>query len=364
MNKDPWKTIKKIFPPSIITKIENNAKASNGYICGSQRVSTASRMLIDYKDIKNNLSLSDLNLWKSGITVNLKNGDYFTICEKKDKGEKLTEIDDYLLNNIGKDDNVSAIVTVMAENGSSSCVNYIPYLEKLKHKIDSDKWNPIKRTDNIPRGETYRTNKYWTGEYYYNLSGGSNTFSEKSHEWAGEKPPPTCQIFTDFEGSMDPQVEKDCRDHLTYCVLFSDGIYDGIKVNEGEDKISIVNNLRSELESILKERSYDDGNVLEWSQTFIKDDVLYCPLQCKSIKFTDFLIGDKSNDYLEISHNEAASKHIYKVDKKNNILLSDRRPLNIFWGTHLGNMGQQTMTIKEFHKSQREAVERQKELFP
>ena len=65
-------------------------------------------------------------------------------------------------------------------------------------------------------------------------------------------------------------------------------------------------------------------------------------------KFDKETVDGGRYEIVDISHNEAVNKHQVHFCSENNIMLSDYFPGNLFWDTHLGNMQQQSFTVKEY----------------
>lgn len=349
------KVLKNISPDTIKTKIKNITKAGVSQICGTKRCSKSDRCIIKYSDVTNsNLSLDDLKLFKNGITVLLVNDDYFKIFEKDDSSK--SELDKYLISNIGSDNNISSLIVIIKENGDSGSNNLYVIYNKIKPIIDENNWIPVQRKDiEIPHGQTNKTNEYWEGHYYIDISGGSNNNKIQSHKEDITK----YQLFIDICGYMDEKIGVHTTSALIFQLLYCHNILDHLDINKEK-----LDEFKDKYSNILSNILYDDGNILDWCNKFIKDNKLICPLQAKFIDFEYFMKENKKDpDYIQICHNEAMSKHIYKKDKINNVILSDFRPRNMFWGTLQGNMEQQTMTINEFHEYRKSVILRQNEYF-
>jgi hypothetical protein len=83
----------------------------------------------------------------------------------------------------------------------------------------------------------------------------------------------------------------------------------------------------------------------------IRDGKLISPITQKEISINAFdkeAVDGCKDEIVDISHDEAVNKHQIRFCSKNNVMLSDYFPGNLFWDTHLGNMQQQSFTVKEY----------------
>ena len=146
-------------------------------------------------------------------------------------------------------------------------------------------------------------------------------------------------------------------------MLFATNITNETKLDD-----NLLAIFKKKYEILLAKVSYDSGPVLDWCNRFIRDDQLVCPLDAAPIRFHSNISGlptnTKDHNYMQVCHNEAASKKKYFQDKTTNIFMSDCRSNNLFWGTHQGNMEQQDMTINEYHCHIRSKAMRFEEHYP
>jgi hypothetical protein len=84
----------------------------------------------------------------------------------------------------------------------------------------------------------------------------------------------------------------------------------------------------------------------------IRDGKLISPITQKEISITAFdketVDGGNKDEIVDISHDDAVNKNNIQFCPENNVMLSDYFPGNLFWDTHLGNMQQQSFTVKEY----------------
>jgi hypothetical protein len=112
----------------------------------------------------------------------------------------------------------------------------------------------------------------------------------------------------------------------------------------------------STFETFLKETHYDGGSLYDTcliNECIVDEDgkrILRCPLTLNNISIKQFEIENrsKSNNYIDICHNEAVSKEKLYYDNTRRCILTAARPQNLFWGEKLGNMQQQDFTINEY----------------
>lgn len=127
-----------------------------------------------------------------------------------------------IINNIGSDNNVSAIVVIKTSgySGSSKEREEKNILDEL---IKVNNWKPI-----IKKTKENKGNDKWEGHYYYNISGGEQ-ITLKS--WIGDEE----QIFTTYKGFMtNIEVINSVKASLLYMMLF---IYDIDKIIDNDDNI-------------------------------------------------------------------------------------------------------------------------------
>ena len=335
------------YSKSIKTKLSNiNKAAANPSIpCTTKRVPQNSRIYLPYKLLlQNNLSLNQLNTYKNGITIGLQFSEYKEIKNKETK----SEIEEYLLENIGSDNIVSCIIVIIKTEGNCSATKERKDKIELEEEIKTNNWLPIKRKENI--NYTNKGKEKWEGHYYYNISGGGHdTFKS----WEGKEP----QIFTIYKGFMaTSNVIETVKSSLLYMLLHAKDI------NKVFDNIEDINNYKLELENYLKLQIYLGkscyDSIIEL-KCFDKNKILTSPISCENISIDDFAEEHKLN----ISHNVAVSKNIILYCNANNIILSDYRPGNLFWDFKYANMEQQDNTIDEYWTSIYKRCELRKNLY-
>ncbi len=342
------KSINKSLPKSIQTKLKNINKAAddNAIPCTTKRVSQTSREFIPYKIIKyNNITLQQLQTEPNGVAVGLSYDVYESLRDSDNK----TELEQYLLKNIGGNNIVSSIVYIMKEEGSSGSGPQREMLKKLKLEIVKNNWQPITIHGTFAHGTKHMGNEKWQGHYYYNICGGAQ---ERLKSWTDKEP----QIFTTYKNHMNnKQVVDDNKACLIYQMLHTWDINKYIKKAEADK-------FKKQLGDYLKTKKYMEQNCLELInnlKVIDKEGNLVSPILCKNLSIEDF----EKEKAINISHNEAVCKNKIYWCENNKILLSDYRPGNLFWDLKIGNMQQQDFTLDEYWVDHNERTELRKVMF-
>ena len=309
------------YNKNIMTKLKNINKAGV-----DATIPQDSRLFIPYELVqKNNLTLDQLNTYKGGICIGILPSKYKELSEK----ENLDELENYLVNNIGSDNKVSCIINIMKTHGYSGSSYERKEKSILDNLIEQNNWKPIIKLEKGNKG-----NNKWQGHSYYNISGGEQ---ESLRSWEGKEP----QIFTTYKGFMSEyKVINVVKASLIYMMLF---LYDIDKIFDKKQ----LQQYRDIFETYLKNQYYLDKSCYESIislKCLNKNGNLISPILCSEISIEDYCKENKLN----ISHNIAVSKNIILFCNKNNILLSDYRPGNLFWDYKLANMRQQDDTIEEY----------------
>ena len=339
--------IKKL-PKNIRTKLKNINKAGICDVCPTKRVSQNSRILLPYYIIrKSGLTLDQLKTYTSGVVIELPFREYERISKSSVGGND--ELDAYIVNNIGgaTTNAVAAIVTIRKENGYSGSSVQREDLKRLENEIVVKAWEPVAyNPEKTMKGKKNKGNENWSGHYYYKVSGGSQQ-SFKSHP---NKEP---QIFTTHKGFMS--TDKIIIDVVASLIWQMLHIFDIDKYISTEDALKY----KQTLEQYLKDTMYLGISCYDSIKNLenIRYGKLISPVTRNAISITAFdkeAVGDCKDDIVDISHNEAVNKHNVRFCPENNVMLSDYFPGNLFWDTHLGNMQQQSFTLKEYRAEENE----------
>jgi hypothetical protein len=337
--------IKKL-PKNIRTKLKNINKAGKCDVCTTKRVSQNSRILLPYDIIRKcGLTLDNLKMHTSGVVIDVPFREYERIRNSfvGDITINHDELDAYILDNIGGETTnpVAAIVTIRKENGYSGSSLQRVDLARLTNEIAVKGWKPVAyNQEKTIKGKKNKGNVNWSGHYYYNISGGSQQ-SFKSHP---DKEP---QIFTTHKGFMSS--EKVITDVMASLVWQKLHVFDIDKYIPRENALEY----KQTLEDYLKNTKYFGKSCYELMKNFenIRDGKLISPITQKEISINAFdkeTVGECKDEIVDVSHNEAVNNHNIRFCPENNVMLSDYFPGNLFWDTHLGNMQQQSFTVKEY----------------
>ena len=334
--------IKKL-PKNIRTKLKNINKAGICDVCPTKRVSQNSRILLPYYIIrKSGLTLDQLKTYTSGLVIELPFREYERIRINSINSNN-DELDAYIITNIGGETTnlVAAIVTIRKENGYSGSSVQREDLVRLKNEIVVRGWEPVAyNPEKTIKGKKNKGNANWSGHYYYKISGGSQQ-SFKSHP---NKEP---QIFTTHKGFMS--TDKLIIDVVASLVWQMLHIFDIEKCIPGEDALKY----KQILEDYLKNTTYLGKSCYESMKKLenIRDGKLISPITQKEISINAFdkeTVDGGKDEIVDISHDDAVNKNNIRFCPVNNVMLSDYFPGNLFWDTHLGNMQQQSFTVKEY----------------
>lgn len=336
----------KKFPKNIRTKLKNINKAGICDVCPTKRVSQNSRISLPYYIIrKSGLTLDQLKTYTNGVVIEVPFREYERI-RKSSVGDITSndELDEYIINNIGGETSnlVAAIVTIRKEDGYSGSSVQREDLVRLKNEIVVRGWEPVAyNPEKTIKGKKNKGNANWSGHYYYKISGGSQQ-SFKSHP---NKEP---QIFTTHKGFMS--TDKIIIDVMTSLVWQILHIFDIDKFIPREDALKY----KQTLEDYLKNTTYLGKSCYESMKKLenIRDGKLISPVTQKEISINAFdketVDGGNKDEIVDISHDDAVNKNNIRFCPENNVMLSDYFPGNLFWDTHLGNMQQQSFTVKEY----------------
>jgi len=336
----------KKFPKNIQTKLKNINKAGQCDVCTTKRVSQNSRILLPYYIIrKSGLTLDQLKTYTNGVVIEVPFREYERI-RKSSVGDITSndELDEYIINNIGGETSnpVAAIVTIGKEGGYSGSSVQREDLVRLKNEIVVRGWEPVAyNPEKTMKGKKNKGNANWSGHYYYKISGGSQQ-SFKSHP---NKEP---QIFTTHKGFMS--TDKIIVDVMTSLVWQILHIFDIDKFIPTEDALKYKQILEDYLKNTtyLGKSCYDSMKKLE----NVRGGKLISPITQKEISINAFdketVDGGYKDEIVDISHDDAVNKNNIRFCPENNVMLSDYFPGNLFWDTHLGNMQQQSFTVKEY----------------
>lgn len=324
-----------------------------------KRTPRDNRVLIEWKTVKNNnLTLDQLKSFENGITIDFINEDFFST-------DDTSPLKNFLKNQLGSDENISSIISIKSQDGSSSSRLQRDSYEKLLSTKIKYNGTDISLNENNLKGYTLKKkegfkggkgNEKWEGFLYISIKGGQQD-TINSH--TGE-----ITIFNPACEYANEEVKLDIDLTLLYFALHS------IKLTE-ECKEK-YNYLKTHLEIYLKKAEYDNesyqGNLLDYCKNHPclkmgNNQNLIDPIQLEDINIIDFSEPDKTNlNSVDFTHDEAVRLDKYYWDNKKCCVLSPARPTNVFWSRHLSNMMQQDFSLDEFFKKEEERVNKRKQV--
>ncbi len=355
-----------IFGNNIQTKISNVCGKVGPYYVPKElfqkRTPRSKRALIPWKTVlNNNITLEQLNTFENGVVVEFLNNDFF---DKKNESNKTFR---QLKELLGSDDNVSSIISIHSEGGtSSSSVQRICFNELLNNtKVTYKNKTIIINKDNykdylIKQNRSGATgNDTWSGFLYFSVKGGQQDTIESHKNQSLTLFNPACEY-------ANANVSTDITLVLLYFAYKSITKKD-LKlyhINE-KDFDDVFNDIKSALkESVYNSSSYK-GNLLDYCEKHIscqaESNNLVDPIQLNIINIGDFNTKNGENR-IDLTHDEAVLNEKYYWDKEQKCILSPARPTNLFWSFHLSNMMQQNFSLKEYFENEKKIYIKRQEL--
>lgn len=353
------------FDNKIRTKLDNISGKTGQYNVPDRlyqkRTNRKNRVLISWKTvIKNNLSLDELNTFSGGVVVEFVNEDFFE--EDNQTNPLFLE----LKNRLGSNENVSSIITIRSESGSSSSFIQRKAFERLVDNLEVLYLNQLVTiTPNNYKSYGIRQhtsggsgNDKWDGFLFVSIKGGQQDIVE-SHLEDQTIFNPACE-FANADVSCDLDLV------MAFFALLS---IDSNRLSP--DDMAKLQFLKNEFYTTLTSIRYDNlsysGNLLDYCVNHpsakLVPGKLYDPIQVEEICIDDFAVDNKEdNRNLDFTHNEAVNKDVYYWDNEKKCILSAARPTNVFWSKHLSNMMQQNFTLDEYFRHEEEIISRRKAL--
>lgn len=352
------------YGSNIRTKFDNICGKTGQYNVPDElfqkRTNRKNRVLISWKVVRSNqLTIEQLKTFTGGVTVEFVNEDFF--LEENKENPVFQE----LMQRIGSDDIVSAIISIRSESGSSSSAIQRRCFEQLIDNtiICYKGQNVIINSSNY---ENYAIrqissggigNEKWEGFLYISIRGGQQDIVE-THKGNQTLFNPACEY-----ASREICIDMDLV--MAYFALVSIDDYK-LGSRRGEYQTLISN-----IEDILKTSEYDSeaykGNLYDYVINHpcvqLQKGELYDPIQVEKIEIEDFAVINKE-DYrnLDFTHNEAVNLEKYYWDKEKKCILSPARPTNVFWSKHLSNMMQQNFSLEEYFNHEKEIITRRERM--
>lgn len=304
-----------------------------------KRTSRENRVLLPWKTVyKNNLKLEHLKTFYGGVCVEFVNDDYLNPEYSSNK------LFSYLKERVGSNEKISAIISFRTEDGDSGAnkprTSYAEFINHFGEDVLDKRFSPIVRDESVEysgKGD----NSVWKGNIYISIKGGSQT-SIESHIALGEQ-----KLFNPAVEYANAKVCLDIDIVMSYFALHCFDIENTTNIN--------IENLLDNMETYLKNREYDEGNLFEYCTNHptlkFGKNYLIDPIRLIKVSIENYktLYTENSSD---ICHDESANKDKFYFDTKQKCVLSPARPTNLFWATHLSNMMQQNWTLKEYFREE------------
>lgn len=269
-------------------------------------------------------------------------------------------------NRLGSNENVSSIITIRSESGSSSSFIQRKAFERLIDNLEVLYLNQLVTiTPNNYKNYGIRQhtsggsgNDKWDGFLFVSIKGGQQDIVE-SHLEDQTIFNPACE-FANADVSCDLDLV------MAFFALLS---IDSNRLSP--DDMAKLQFLKNEFYTTLTSIRYDNlsysGNLLDYCVNHpsakLVPGKLYDPIQVEEICIDDFAVDNKEdNRNLDFTHNEAVNKDVYYWDNEKKCILSAARPTNVFWSKHLSNMMQQNFTLDEYFRHEEEIISRRKAL--
>ncbi|WP_324005642.1 hypothetical protein RFF20_06965 [Pasteurella multocida] len=346
---------------AIKTKFNNISGKTGAYFVPDtlfqKRTHRKNRALIPYQHvIKNGLTYEQLQTFEGGVAVEFLNNDFFDeLAMPQDKQSPIFKI---LKDKLGSDEQVSAIIDIRSNGESSSSIQRSAYenlIRYLKSKGLNERDCLVKRKSDAYSSSGTRFsgqgNEYWEGFIYYKISGGQQDVKD-SHQQHGI-PPGNVQLFNPSVEYANEAVSKDIDLVLIYFAFYSIPLCK--RKNEWDEIIG-------KYKKYFEERKYSSGTLWNYVSNHIclnlEPNILMDPIQAKPISIEDFILKNRDENALDLTHEISVKKAEYKFDTQLNTLLSPARPDNLFWSKHLSNMMQQDFSLNEYFEYLRAIVKK------
>lgn len=362
--------VKKYNSENLKTKIENICGKAGAYFMPKKlylkRMPRDSRAIIPWNYvISNGLTYEMLESFEGGIVVEFVNEDIFSSPEQnKDK-----ELYEKLMSNLGSDNKVSSIISIRS-TGESSSINEQYTFEKL---IDNSKFIyrnkevtinsenikdyiiKKKKTKKKNNKRVSQGNDWWKGFIFYEISGGNNKNTKKSHTKDVTLFNPACEY-----------ASRDVMDDIDMVMCYF--MINSIPQSEQDKEI---NDFKDKLEKILKETFYIENNIklnlydyctAHYCMKYSNGKGLIDPIQLEQICINNFNISSLQINSVDLAHDESVNKYKLYWDDERKCVLTPTRPTNIFWSLHESNMMQQNKSLDEYFENEKEIYEKRVKL--
>lgn len=261
---------------------------------------------------------------------------------------------------MGSNENVSSIITIRSESGSSSSAVQRDAFAKLINNtvvsyndeeiiINKNNYNNYAIKQDI-RGKG-QGNETWSGFLFISIRGGQQ---DKIETHSGQE----LTLFNPACEYASSDVCEDINLVMAYFALKSIDENQLKALNDANKSWQEYKFLIANIEEMLKKIKYDyegfcgnlyDHVINHYSVSLIPGQ-LTDPIQLKKITFDKFNIADRAEDSIDFTHEEAVIYEKYYWDRIHECILSPARPTNVFWSYHLSNMMQQNYNLDDYFK--------------
>ncbi|MBO6072109.1 hypothetical protein J6P59_00345 [bacterium] len=243
------------------------------------------------------------------MVVEFRNDDFFNVNNKQN------ELFNELVQLLGSNEIVSSIITIRAENGSSSSEIQRTSFEKLTNNLEVIYQNKkvIINKNNfmdyaIKQIQTGGTgNEKWTGFIFVSIRGGQQDVisSNNEHQTLFN---PACE-FANEDVSLDLDLT------MSYFAMNSINL-NNLSKKQKQDFDDLLNLLKKKLRNIRYDNQTYKGDLLTYCDNHpslkMVNGKLFDPIQAEQINISDFGIDNKDDPRnIDFTHDEAVNKDRY-----------------------------------------------------
>lgn len=357
------------FGPNMQAKFSNICSKTGSYSVPlelfQKRTPRKNRVLISWDAVKRSeLTIQQLDTFEGGVVVEFVNNDFF------DANNKENNVFNELVLRLGSNENVSSIISIKSEAGSSSSAVPREAFAKLVNNtsvrykgnlvtVNRSNYMEYALSQDIKgRGQG---NDTWSGFLFVSIRGGQQ---DKIETHSGQE-------LTLFNPACEYASEDVCEDInlvMSYYALKS--IDEESLKDEDMDDWREYKFLVHNIENMLKTIQYDNesykGNLYDYVKrqysVSLVPGQLTDPIQLTRITIDKFDISTRTEDSLDFTHEEAVIFEKYYWDNIKNCVLSPARPTNAFWSYHLSNMMQQNYSLDDYFMYEESRFKKRQEL--
>ena len=354
----------KNFGDNLFTKFSNICSKTGSYNVPlelfQKRTSRKNRCLIPWISVlNNNLTFEQLNTFEGGVVVDFVNYDYFN------KDYYSNDLFVKLKSLLGSNNNVSSIISLKTDDGSSSSYIQRKAFDELTNntKIIYNNEETIINKNNFfdfalkkIKNKQGQGNDAWTGFLFISIKGGQQDTIETHKN----------KNITLFNPACEYASSDVCEDINLVMVYYALKSINRESFNQSCLDLNTYLSLVKDIENMLNNIYYDfflyKGNLLNFVKNHYSTrmilNYLTDPIQAIPITIDKFNISMRTEDSIDLAHNESVFHDSYYWDNVKKCILSSARPTNVFWSYHFSNMVQQNYKLDEYFKLEEERVNR------